>query len=267
MEKAVLDSSAQDIQEAAILSRVEDEASLQEASEDDLWERWTRQRDWSARAMLAERYLPYARALAARCFARRGHSEFEFNEYLHYAVIGMMESLDRYSVDRGAQFTTFAMTRINGAILNGLERLSERQQQIGFRRRLDRERLESLKADGVSSHGQQLLKELSDIGLGLALGFLLEGTGMVLDPADQLPDNAYSQVELRQLREEIWRIVEQLTERETQVIQRHYLQQQSFDDIAKALQLTNGRISQLHTQGLKRLRKLLEASGRCTVVC
>ncbi len=243
-------------------------ASASHDNEDDLWKRWSQEGDSRARALLAERYLPYARALAARCFARRGQSEFEFNEYLHYAVVGMMESLDRYSLDRGAQFTTFAMPRINGAILNGLERLSERQQQIGFRRRLHRERLESIKEGSLGlQSGQQLLTELSDIGVGLALSFLLEGTGMVVDPADQLPDNAYSHVELRQLREEIWTVVEQLTQRETQVIKGHYLQQQSFDEIAKALHLTNGRISQLHTQGLKRIRKLLETSGRCNVAC
>jgi RNA polymerase sigma factor for flagellar operon FliA len=215
---------------------------------------------------LAERYLPYARALAAKCYARRAHGEFEFNEYLHFAVVGMMEALDRYLPDRGAQFKTFATPRISGAILNGLDGLSERQRQIGLRRRLARERVESLKtASTTLDPGQKLLQELGDIGIGVALGFLLEGTGMLVDADDQLPDNAYSQIELRQLRERIWQLVEQLTEREGQVIRRHYLQRQDFNDIAAALQLTRGRISQLHRQGLARIRMLAETSGRCNV--
>lgn len=234
--------------------------------EADLWRRLRSSSDPAARTVLGERYLPYARALAAKCYARRAHGEFEFNEYLHFAVVGMMEALDRYVPDRGAQFKTFAMPRINGAILTGLESLSERQRQIGLRRRLARERVESLKAASTTlDHGQKLLQELGDIGIGVALGFLLEGTGMVVDASDQLPDNAYSHIELRQLRERICQLVEQLTEREAQVIRRHYLQGQHFNDIAEALQLTNGRISQLHRQGLARIRKLAETSGSCDV--
>lgn len=240
--------------------------SLKGMGEEQLWQYWHSKRDPAARKLLSELYLPYARAMAAKSYSRRVHSEFQFEEYFHFAVVGMMESLDRYLPQRGAQFKTFATPRINGAILNGLDGLSERQQQIGFRRRLERERLESLKTeDAAQDHGQKLLQQLSDIGVGVALGFLLEGTGMLIDVDDRLPDNAYSHVELRQLRERIWRLVEQLTEREAEVIRRHYLQQQGFDEIASALELTKGRISQLHSRGLERIRKLIEATNSCDV--
>lgn len=230
-----------------------------------LWQRWRAGRDEAARDLLATKYLSYARALAAKCYSRRVHNEFEFDEYFHFAVVGMMEALDRYDPDRGALFKTYATTRINGAILNGLNGLSERQQQIGLQHRLARERVESLKADEAGRDaGQVLLQQLGDIGVGVALGFLLEGTGMLMGAEDGLPDNAYSHIELRQLRDRLWQMVEQLTEREAQVIRRHYLQQQPFDEIATALSLTRGRISQLHRQGLERMRKLLDAA-RCDV--
>jgi RNA polymerase sigma factor for flagellar operon FliA len=186
------------------------------------------------------------------------HDEFQFDEYFHFAVVGMMEALERYAPDRGAQFKTFATPRINGAILNGLERLSEKQQQIGLQRRLARERLESLKEQDGQDPGRQLLQQLGDIGVGIALGFLLEGTGMMCSGDDALPDNAYSHIELRQLRERLWQLVERLTEREKQVIRRHYLQQQGFEEIAAILQLTRGRVSQLHRQGLDRIRRLMD---------
>lgn len=229
--------------------------------EHELWRRWHGRREPQARQQLAELYLSYARALAAKSYSRRVHNEFEFDEYLHFAVVGMMESLDRFDPGRGAIFKTFATPRINGSILNGLETLSERQQQVGMRRRLAQERMESLKGDGVSTdRGEQLLHQLSEIGVGLALGFLLEGTGMMACAEDALPDNAYAQIEMRQLQERIWQLVEQTTLREGQVIRRHYRQQQSFDEIAHELQLTKGRVSQLHRQGLTRLRQMMEAA-------
>ena len=237
-------------------------AEQADGGEADLWRRLREDNDAGARQELAERHMSYARALAARCYSRRVHNEFEFDEYFHFAVVGMMEALDRYQPGRGALFKTFATLRINGAILNGLNGLSERQQQIGLQRRLARERVESLKKDEPPHDaGHQMLQALGEIGVGVALGFLLEGTGMLVDSEDTLPDNAYAQVEMRQLRQRLWQLVEQLTERETQVIRRHYLQQQPFEDIARALDLSRGRISQLHGQGLQRLRLLLGAGN------
>jgi RNA polymerase sigma factor FliA len=231
------------------------------AGEDALWQDWRDSRDDSAREALSALYLPYARALAAKCYSRRVHNQFEFDEYLHFAVVGMMESMERFAPDRGVQFKTFCTTRINGAMLNGIEKLSERQQQVALRRRLGKERVESLAGDLNRDPGQRLLQELGQIGIGLALGFILEGTGMVAGEHDSLPDNAYCNIEMKQLRQQVWQLVEQLTDREGQVIRRHYLQEQSFDEIATALELTKGRISQLHRQGLERLRKLIGESG------
>lgn len=225
-----------------------------------LWARWLQGRAPEDRERLAERYLPYARALAARSYARRLHNEFEFDDYLHYAVVGMLEALDRYQCGRGAAFKTFATPRIQGAIIDGLDSLSERQQQAGLRRRLMQERVASIKTGGAGNDGHRLLQELSEIGVGLALGFLLEGTGMVQVPDERVADNAYAPMELRQLRERIWQLVAQGTPREVQVIRRHYLQQQPFEQIAEALQLTRGRVSQLHKQGLERIRRSMAAA-------
>lgn len=239
---------------------------IEPTKEDELWHRWCFSKDPVARDALSALYLPYAKALAARSYARRMHNEFEFDEYFHFAVVGMMESLERYVPGRGAHFKTFTTPRINGSILNGLDRLSERQQQIGLRRRMNRERLASLVPPDLSQdHEHRLLRELGDIGIGLALGFILDGYGMVSTMEDSLPDNAYAHIELKELRQQIWQLVDQLTAREAQVIRLHYLQEYSFDEICKTLQLTKGRISQLHRQGLERIRVLIKGTEKCNV--
>lgn len=225
------------------------------AVEARLWKLW-KAGEASARSSLVELYVPYTRALAARSYARRVHNSFEFNEYFHFAVIGMMEALDRFSPDRGVQFKTFATLRIQGAILNGLEKLSEQQQQVALRQRLAGERAESLAAEKQLQRGDQLLHDLGEIGVGLALGFILEGTGMVMSPEQSMPDNAYANLEAQQLRGQLWQLVNQITEREAQVVRMHYQQQHTFEEISMALRLTKGRVSQLHRQALERLRRL-----------
>lgn len=236
------------------------------ADEEMLWKRWHEQQDVTARETIACHYLAYARALAAQTYGRRITDELEFDEYLQFATVGMMESLDRFDPSQGVLFKTFATRRITGAILSGVASLSERQQQLVMARRVAEERTASLSAEStLELDPESILRELAGIGVGLALGFILDGTGMVETSEAALPDNTYARIELRQFQERIVHLLKKLTAREEEVVRMHYFHGSSFDEIAEQLGLTKGRISQLHKQALGRLRALLGESGNCDV--
>ena len=230
-----------------------------------LWRR-CRAAEQGARELLVERYMPYATALAAKLYAMRGRNEVEFDEYRQFAMVGLLEAVDRYQPDRGAQFKTFALTRIRGAILNGLQHLSERHQQSALRRRVAQERAVSLKPDGLTiDPTERLLHDLQDIGVGVALGFLLEGTGMVVSSEQGLPDDAYAQLELRQIHRHLWEMVKHLGARERDIIHMHYAEGRRFEEIASAFGLSKGRISQVHREAVSRLRTLITKVARCDI--
>jgi len=230
------------------------------AEEAALWHRWRSAGKVEARARLAEVHQGYARSIAARLYARRPTNDVEFDDYAQFAMVGLLEAIDRYEPERGALFTTFAMPRIRGAILNGIERLTERHQQNAFRRRALADRLATLLPEGRAvGRTRGILEELEEIGVGVALGLLLEGSGMLLRPEEGLPDDAYAQVELRGARDRLWALTRRLTERERQVVEMHYGQARRFEEIARSLELTKGRISQLHQQAVERLRALMRA--------
>lgn len=235
------------------------------AGEAALWKRWHEQRDHAAREAIALHYMSYARALAAQAYGRRTHDEFEFDEYLQFATVGMMESLDRFDPAYGVLFKTFATRRITGAIFTGVTSLSEGQQQLGLRRRVADERLETLDDEAAAGDPESVLRRLAGIGVGLALGFILEGTGMMSGSEGVLPDNTYSQLELKQFQQRIVHLLNGLTGREQDVVRLHYFQGKSFDDIAQQLALTKGRISQLHKQALGRLRTLIADNESCDI--
>jgi RNA polymerase sigma factor FliA len=232
-----------------------------------LWEKCKCEQDEEAREVIVRHYLGYARALAAQIYRRRTHDEFEFDEYMQFATVGLMEAVNRFEPSYGVQFKTFATRRIVGSILSGLSTLSERQQQISLRRRICEERLASMQPERMAEdHPEHLLRELAEIGIGLALGFVLEGTGMVASSEASLPDNTYSRLEFRQFQHHLFNLVRNLTAREQEVIRKHYLQGISFEEIAQELQLSKGRVSQLHRQGLERLRTLILESGNCDMI-
>lgn len=238
--------------------------------ESSLWRRFRAGDEGAARDGLLALHLPYAKTVAATYYARRYHDEIEFGDYFQLASVGLLEALQRYDPERGVQFRTFAARRMHGAILNGLERLTEKQQQIAARRRLRTERLEDLKSLALEQSGstgaapqtpQQLLRFVTEAGIGIALGWMLEGSCMVEGPerASDLP--FYRSTEIRQLRERLQQAIEGLPGPERTVVRGHYLQEMPFDEIAAMLQLTKGRISQIHKRALIRLRAAIGAQA------
>lgn len=238
-------------------------ATPDSAEEAGLWRRVREQGDAEARQRLLDFHLPYARVLAGHYFSRRYNDEVEFADYLQLACVGMLEAMERYDPARGVQFRTFAARRMHGAILGGLERLTEKQQQIAARQRLRAERLKEVRASagedgaGKSSDPRHLLRFVSEVGIGLALCWLLEDTAMVQAPGASTTVPFYQSSAMKQLRERLLHAVDALPPQERTVLRSHYLQDMPFEQVAAALQLTRGRISQIHKQALLHLRSLV----------
>lgn len=268
-----------------------------------LWHRWQHHQDDQARQQLIELHMPYARTLAALAYARRPNDSVEFEEYLQLAHVGLIESVDRYRPDYGASFKTYAAHRMRGAILDGLPSQTEAHQQytqekkaVLATRRADlhsrgigQERSDNdasseaqvppkqpepawLPTEEVDSQVRESLAWIANLGVGIALGLLLEETGMYWssdqEPMCQnlSPEQAYQEQQQHQHWQQVLtHQVNALPEAEAFVIRYHYFQQVSFERIAFMLDLSRARISQLHRQGLSRLQNAL-ACKRCDLL-
>ena len=249
----------------------------------ELWRRLREQCDTDARQRLMDHFMPYARVVAATYYGRRVVDDVGFDDYHQLARMGLIESIDRYDPQGGAQFKTFAARRMHGAILDGLEVSTEKHQQVAAEQRLKRERLAAIKLEAASragldadkgsgrgrsaaSHADALFKYLSEVGVGLAISYLLDGTGMVAQDSEathpQSENLYYQRTELKQLRQRLRELVQQLAAHERTVITRHYLQHHTLDDIALDLNLTKGRISQIHHAALQAMRTQLGRQRR-----
>ena len=231
-----------------------DAASTVEIATDELelWRRWHEHRDAAAREALIKQHLWLARALAFRFYKeRRYDADLDAQELIQIASVGLLESTDRYDPDQGVPFSAFARKRIQGALQDGLDRLTEKRAQQALARRHRRQRLKSL-----TDQNSKLdpLSELIEVAVGLAIGMLLEDTPMFLDESRNNP-GPYHAAELSLLREQFQQIVETLPERHRDVIRYHYYFDFSFAEIADLTNLTRARISQLHAAALASLRQ------------
>jgi RNA polymerase sigma factor FliA len=230
-------------------------------SETALWQRWRTARDPLAREQLIDAYSPFAMIMAKKLYRGRYGDELPLDDYVQFALVGMMEALERFDPDKGASFKTYSAMRIRGAVLDGVMSFSERHQQIAAWRQLQVERAESL-ADGQPATASGF-RALADIALGLALGYVLEGSGMYQGAEDVSPDNGYARMEVNQLRSQLQSLVERLPPAERYVIKAYYLNQIPFVDIAADRKVSKVRISQLHSQAIGRLRLALSAVAPC----
>jgi RNA polymerase sigma factor for flagellar operon FliA len=245
------------------------ETAVRLAAATVLWDAWRHSKEGAIREQLIQFYLPFARMMAAKAYARRTYPELEFMDYLQYASLGLIESIDRYDAARDATFETFAGLRISGAILNGIASLSEKQAQVGARRRLVESRVAGLAQDAPPANDPNtIFSYLAELAIGLAIGFALEDTGMIqADTEVAYQDNTYQRVELKQLRQRMHHLLAALPVNENRVLSYHYLQHLGFDDIAGILGLSKGRISQIHKEALRRLRHSMQTQGGMDLHC
>lgn len=235
-----------------------------QAAEQVLWQRHLEQHDPVAREELILLHLPYARAVAAGLYRQHVHHEVDLQEYVQWATLGLIEALDRYDPARGAQFKTYAHARMKGAVRNGLEHISERQEQISLHRKLASERLAAAQGErclvDASRASSGLIGTMAEISAGLILSFMLDDTGMLDTPGQALPDGCYESVAFKHEQQRLHHLIALLTPREQSVVRLHDLQGLTYEDIAQSLGITKGRVSQLHEQALTRLRKLVQPS-------
>lgn len=217
-----------------------------------LWCRFRETREPELRERLIELYRPFAKQIAGHKYATRSVQEVEFDDYMQYALVGLIEAVDRFDPDRGAQFKTYAAHRIKGAISNGLSKYSEHIQQRTYLRAKYRERVQSLRDQ--RDEGQELFDELASLATRLALGYLLEDSNLAGENSVLGATAAYQAQQMEQARRELLAIVEALPERERQIVSHHYYEGRNFSEIGELLGLSKARISQLHGQALETIK-------------
>jgi RNA polymerase sigma factor for flagellar operon FliA len=232
-----------------------------------LWQEYRRTHHPDIRQQLVRRYMDMTHRIAAHLYGRRVGNAVAFDDYLQYARVGLLEAIDRYDPAREASFATFAGYRIRGSVLNGLEQTTELAAQAAQRRhsRL-RERTQSIDIRDLresfdsESDGAQLERfaGMVDVAILLAMGYVLEDNGE-WNAAGPSSADPYRSVHLDGVRARLIRLVDALPERERLIVRFHYFEHMEFQDIGAVLDVSKGRVSQLHARALQLIREGYEA--------
>jgi RNA polymerase sigma factor FliA len=232
--------------------------------------------DLAAREALLAEHISLVHHVA-RQIHRRVSSNVELDELVSAGTMGLIEALERFEPTRGLAFSTFAVPRVRGAILDELRRIDHIPSSMRRRTRTLSTARESLRHELGREPVAEEVAEL--LGLDLPALWKLEaeaeGTMRVTldgpsgDDTDSAPHaqamapEEYAGVEERItldqetaiLRETILR----LSQQERTVLTLYYFEELKLHEIATVLEVTESRVSQIRAKAITKLRTELSS--------
>ena len=188
------------------------------------------------------------------------------------AMVGLIDAANKFDPTKGVKFRTFAEHRVRGAILDEMRKLDwfsrsmrDKQNQLTqtmlrLERQLGRspEDPEMAMALGITlGEYHSLLAEVSHLGcvsLHETLDHSEEGRSF-LDNLEDLAGPAMTDlIEKQEMTRILADILEELSEKERLVVALYYYEELTQKEIAEVMSLSEGRVSQLHSQALLKLR-------------
>jgi RNA polymerase sigma factor for flagellar operon FliA len=249
---------------------------LEQKTEEELWDLYRRGRDPSIREAFIKQYAPLVKYVAGKVAVGMPHS-VEFDDLVGFGVFGLLDAIDKYDPDKNVKFKTYAVTRIRGAIFDELRSIDWVPRSVRQKTREIEETIGSLEA--------QLGRTASDQEIAAALGvsedeFLktmlkISGTSVlslndvwysgdesdkisigesIESPTSMNPDVIVEKDEIRRV---IIEAINELPEKEKKVLVLYYYEDLTLKEIGQVLEVTESRVSQLHTKAILRLRAKL----------
>ena len=246
--------------------------SLDTKTEDELWLEYKHTQDPRIREFFIVKYAPLVKYVAGKVAVGMPNN-VEFDDLVGYGVFGLLDAIDKYDPEKNVKFNTYAVTRIRGAIFDELRSIdwvprSVRQQSreiADLEARLghaatDTEIAEALNMSVEEFH-QVLLKisgtsiiSLTDLRFGSDDSEQTPVADSIEAPASLNPDVIVEREEMKRI---IVDAINELPDREKKVLIMYYYEDMTLREIGKVLEVTESRVSQIHTSANLKLKAKL----------
>lgn len=230
------------------------------------------------RNQLILQYAPWVKFMALRMTAKLP-SHVQAEDLISAGILGLIDALDKFNPTREVQFKTYAQIRIQGAMKDELRSMdwasrsvrqkARRLEQVyaTLEQRLGRPPSSEEVATSMAIEMTELEEMLDDVK-GVSL-ISLEDLGqeaasedhstlldVLMTRQDQDPLELLNRADLKKA---LAQAIEQLPDKERLVISLYYVDELTMKEVGQVLNLTESRVSQLHTQTVLRLRGTLKA--------
>lgn len=250
-------------------------AETTENSHDTLWETYEETKSEKIRERLLLNYLPLVRQIAGGIIGKLP-SSVSVDEMIDAGVIGLLESIDRFDKKAEVKFETYAFTRVRGAMMDELRKMDWAPRSL----RDKSKRVEEAKKRLVEKNGRQpsnselaeeldiplqkyyqLSKEISAINPISLDKEMTSGEGETTNMYDIIPDkdviSPVEDMEDKELKAQMVSEIEKLPKKEKLVVALYYYEELTLREIGEILNLSESRVSQIHSKVVKDLKNRL----------
>jgi RNA polymerase sigma factor for flagellar operon FliA len=249
---------------------------LDQNTEDELWVEYRRNRDPKIREDFIKQYAPLVKYVAGKVAVGMPHN-VEFDDLVGYGVFGLLDAIDKFDPGKNVKFKTYAVTRIRGAIFDELRSIDWVPRSVRQKTREVEDAIGSLEAQlGRTATDQEIAKSLNmNEDEFLKTMMKISGTSIlslndvwfsrdendkvsigdsIESPSSLNPDVI---VEKNEIRRVIVDSISELPDKEKKILVLYYYEDLTLKEIGQVLQVTESRVSQLHTKAILRLRAKL----------
>jgi RNA polymerase sigma factor for flagellar operon FliA len=215
----------------------------------------------SSRQEIIKNFMPTIRYWAKH-FHYQYHQVLDFEDLVMVGVIGLIDAMNKYKKDKKNQFKTYAEFRIRGEIIDELRKQdwmtrSERTKQKNYKRakkNLTEELGRSPTSEEVSNvlhfKSKDMIR-LEQYETGDTIKPYVEGETLTQYPAS-------NEIENYTLKKTLSVVMDELPKTMRLILVLKYFEDLNFHEISSVVNLSEGRICQLHAEALELLKDYLE---------
>lgn len=242
---------------------------MDELGRNKLWERYIASHDSEVREQLIAEYPQLVKLVAGRMNMYLGYN-VEYDDLVGYGVFGLIDAIDKFDFGKNVKFETYASLRIRGAILDQIRKMDwiprtirQRQKQMDtvmkeIEQRTGREATDEEVAAGLGISPDEFLEWQTQLKANNIISlneYVEQGSDISSEksPAGsyEMPEAVVEKSELKEMLEEA---LELLTEKEKKVVLLYYYEDLTLKEISRVLEVSESRISQLHTKALQKMK-------------
>ena len=243
---------------------------MKEVERQKIWEKYTKNPTQEMREQIIIEYAPLVKIVAGRLSMYLG-GNVEYEDLVSYGVFGLIDAIDKFDTNKDVKFETYASLRIRGSILDQIRKMDWIPRTVRQRQRKIDEAIKSLEArtgktptdemlaEELGVSGEELLSWQSQLKVTNVVSlneFVESGNEPVMDAKGNIrfaqPEEVIAETELKRMLKDAMQL---LTEKEQKVILLYYYEDLTLKEISRVLEVSESRISQLHTKALQKMKK------------
>ena len=245
---------------------------MKASDKEKLWDQYRVRPTAELREQIILEYAPLVKIVAGRLCMYLGNT-VEYEDLCSYGIFGLIDAIDKYDLAKDVKFETYASLRIRGSILDQIRKMDWIPRTIRQHQRMIEDAIKEIElktghaatdeevATALNISDDEYLKWQSQLSVTnvVSLNEFVEAGN---EPVMEAEHNSHfiqpeDNISKQELAEKLQEALSKLTDREKNVILLYYYEDMTLKEISAALEVSESRVSQLHTKAIQKMRVVM----------